>query len=69
MQLAYSNCLLLTQVQSDRPIIIDSSVYGMGRGAGNLNTEIFTEYLNENHNANYKLKPMLVIVDDTGAVK
>ena len=64
MQLAYSNCLLMTQVQSDRPIIIDSSVYGMGRGAGNLNTEIFTEYLNENHNANYKLKPMLVIVDD-----
>ena len=47
MQLAYSNCLSLTQVQSNRSIIIDASVYGMGRGAGNLNTELFTEYLNE----------------------
>lgn len=64
MQLAYSNCLSLTQVQSNRSIIIDSSIYGMGRGAGNLNTELITEYLNENHNADYRLKPLLVIVDD-----
>lgn len=64
MQLAYSNCLSLTQVQSNRSIIIDASVYGMGRGAGNLNTELFTEYLNENHNADYKLKPLLTIVDE-----
>jgi 4-hydroxy 2-oxovalerate aldolase len=64
MQLAYSNCLSLTQVQSNRSIIIDSSIYGMGRGAGNLNTELFTEYLNENHGSDYKLKPLLTIVDD-----
>ena len=63
MQLAYSNCLSLTQVQSNRSIIIDASIYGMGRGAGNLNTELFTEYLNENQNANYNLKPLLSIVD------
>ena len=64
MQLAYSNCLSLTQVQSNRSIIIDASIYGMGRGAGNLNTELFTEYLNETHNANYNLKPLLTIVDE-----
>lgn len=64
MQLAYSNCLSLTQVQSNRSIIIDASIYGMGRGAGNLNTELFTEYLNETHNATYKLKPLLTIVDE-----
>lgn len=64
MQLAYSNCLSLTQVQSNRSIIIDSSIYGMGRGAGNLNTELFTEYLNENFNTHYNLKPLLTTVDD-----
>lgn len=63
MQLAYSNCLFLTQVQSNRSIIIDASIYGMGRGAGNLNTELFTDYMNENHNASYNLKPLLNIVD------
>ena len=64
MQLAYSNCLSLTQVQSNRSIIIDSSIYGMGRGAGNLNTELFTEYLNENEDVKYNLKPLLNIVDE-----
>lgn len=47
MQLAYSNAQNLT-VQTNRSLIIDSSVYGMGRGAGNLNTELFVEYLNDN---------------------
>lgn len=64
MQLAYSNCLSLAQVQTNRSIIIDSSIYGMGRGAGNLNTELFIEFLNENQNANYALKPLLIIIDE-----
>lgn len=64
MQLAYSNCLNLCQIQTNRSVVIDSSVYGMGRGAGNLNTELFVEYLNENKDGNYKLKPLLTIIDD-----
>ena len=64
MQLAYSNCLNLASIETNRSIIIDASVYGMGRGAGNLNTELFIQYLNENHNGNYKLKPLLTIIDE-----
>lgn len=64
MQLAYSNCLSLCQIQTNRSVVIDSSVYGMGRGAGNLNTELFVEYLNENKDGNYQLKPLLTIIDD-----
>lgn len=64
MQLAYSNCLSLAQIQTNRSIIIDSSVYGMGRGAGNLNTELFIEYLNETQDAEYVLKPLLTIIDE-----
>ena len=33
----------------DRDIIIDSSIYGMGRGAGNLNTELLADYLNKKY--------------------
>lgn len=64
MQLAYSNCLSLAQVQTNRSIIIDASIYGMGRGAGNLNTELFIEYLNETQNAQYVLKPLLTVIDE-----
>ncbi len=63
MQLAYSNAQRLTTVQTSRNLIIDSSIMGMGRGAGNLNTELFVEYLNENAGKKYKIKPLLAIVD------
>ncbi len=63
MQLAYSNAQSLVCVQTNRNLIIDSSVYGMGRGAGNLNTELFVEYLNENAETSYNLKPLLFIID------
>lgn len=64
MQLAYSNAQQLTNVQTNRNLIIDSSIYGMGRGAGNLNTELFVEYLNENAGKSYQLKPILNLIDE-----
>lgn len=64
MQLAYSNAQELTAIQTNRNLIIDSSVFGMGRGAGNLNTELFVDYLNENVGKNYQLKPLLALIDE-----
>ena len=64
MQLAYSNAQSLVAMHSDRDLIIDSSVYGMGRGAGNLNTELFVQYLNENDRGKYDIKPLLTIIDE-----
>ena len=64
MQLAYSNAQSLVDLHSDRELIIDASVYGMGRGAGNLNTELFVQYLNDNADGNYDIKPLLSIIDE-----
>lgn len=64
MQLAYSNAQTLVGVRTNRNLIVDSSIYGMGRGAGNLNTELFIEYLNDNYGKNYMLKPLLSIIDE-----
>ena len=64
MQLAYSNAQTLTTVQTSRNLIIDTSIMGMGRGAGNLNTELFVGYLNENATKKYLIKPLLMIVDN-----
>ena len=63
MQLAYSNAQALVDIRTNRDRIIDSSVFGMGRGAGNLNTELFVEYLNDNLDSSYRLKPLLGIID------
>ena len=64
MQLSYSNAQILADIRTKHDIIIDSSVFGMGRGAGNLNTELFVEYLNETINSHYKIEPLLRIVDE-----
>lgn len=63
LQLAFSNATSLVNNQTDRELIIDSSIYGMGRGAGNLNTELFLEYLNDFSKAHYSIKPLLNIID------
>jgi len=46
-----------------RQLIVDASVYGIGRGAGNLNTEVIAKYLNDHYGKHYELAPMLEIYD------
>lgn len=64
MQLAYSNAQALIDINTKRDLILDASVFGMGRGAGNLNTELLVEYLNDNVKTKYILKPLLDIIDE-----
>lgn len=64
MQLAYSNAQALVDIRTNRDMIFDASIFGMGRGAGNLNTELFVEYLNDKIGKKYVLKPLLSIIDE-----
>lgn len=63
MQMAFSNAQWFALESSLHDKIIDTSIMGMGRGAGNLNTELFLIYMNENFEAKYNLKPILYIID------
>ena len=63
LQLSYSNAVTLLQFFSSRDIIIDASILGMGKGAGNLNTELFLEHLNLYYNKNYRIEPLLEVID------
>jgi len=63
MQLAYSNAQAFVEEAGNRAIVIDASVMGMGRGAGNLNTELFAEYLNDAGWGTYEIQPLLQISD------
>ncbi|MBE4907223.1 aldolase catalytic domain-containing protein [Bacillus luteolus] len=64
LQLSFSNAQEILSLHTKRNIIIDASVMGMGRGAGNLCTELITHYINENINEKYDTIPLLEIVDE-----
>ena len=51
------------RLNQKRTVIIDTSVYGMGRGVGNLATELFVDYINNNIEQRYSLIPILNIAD------
>ena len=63
LQLSYSNAVMLLQFFSNRDLIVDSAVLGMGKGAGNLNTELFMEHLNLYYGKTYKIAPLLEVID------
>ena len=64
LQLAFSNAQELLTLHTKRTILIDSSVFGMGRGAGNLCSELITRYINDNIENTYKIEPLLEIIDE-----
>lgn len=64
LQLSFSNAQELMRIHTKRRIIIDSSVYGMGRGVGNLATELLTQYINVNVEERYSILPLLRIADE-----
>lgn len=68
LQLAFSNAQALIEIETGRERIIDCSIMGMGRGAGNLNTELFIEYLNSIDGKRYKVDPILYVIDDVISV-
>jgi len=63
LQLAYSNAITFLELAHTREIIIDSSILGMGRGAGNLNSELLADYMNQRLGLNYNISPLLEIID------
>lgn len=64
MQLSFSNTQALLKIKTEREIIIDACIYGMGRGAGNLCTELIAKYLNDNYQKEYLILPVLKIFDN-----
>lgn len=64
LQLAFSNAQILGKIQTKRTLILDASVYGMGRGAGNLPTELITQYINRNIASRYDVSMVMGIYDE-----
>ena len=65
LQLSFANTMLFCELGRDalRNIIVDSSLCGMGRGAGNTCTELIADYLNKQHGKNYDMDMIMDIID------
>lgn len=64
LKLSFVNAQAILKASSERELIIDSTVFGIGRAAGNLCTEVIVQYLNDNYQTNYNLIPILKILNE-----
>lgn len=64
LQMSFANAQQLIEYHSKRDFLIDCSIYGMGRGAGNLCTELITQYMNSVGMSKYKMVSILESLDN-----
>lgn len=63
LQMSYSNAVEMLQFPTNRDLMLDCSIMGMGKGAGNLNTELLLEHLNLFYGKQYNTAPLLEVID------
>lgn len=63
LQMSYSNAVALLQFPTNRDLMLDCSIMGMGKGAGNLNTELLLEHMNLFYGKTYQTAPLLSVID------
>jgi len=64
LQMSFSNAQRIIEHHSEREFIIDCSLYGMGRGAGNLCTELIAKYTNNIGVSSYDITNILDAIDN-----
>lgn len=62
MNMAFIIAQDIFEYSTDRTLIIDSSLYGIGRGAGNLQTELIANYYNTFLREKYDLSRILSLI-------
>lgn len=61
---AYGTAQCFIKREYGRELYLDACVYGIGRGAGNLNLELIAKYLNEQKGAGYHLEDYIEIYQE-----
>ena len=63
LQLSFANAISIINENKNRNIVIDSSLYGMGKRAGNTPTELIANYLNNSCGKNYDINIINNIIE------
>ncbi|MCR5798927.1 MAG: aldolase catalytic domain-containing protein [Lachnospiraceae bacterium] len=65
-QLAFANCVeLIESAVGDRNLLVDGTLYGMGKSAGNAPIELLANYMNTHLDKRYHVNQMLEAIDVT----
>ena len=62
-QLGFANCIDMLETKSDRHLIVDATLYGMGKSAGNAPIELLAMHLNNRFGKNYDISQLLEAID------
>lgn len=65
MQLGYANALTFIQKKTNRSIVVDGTLYGMGKSAGNDPIELVADWLNKNRDTSYNIDQMLEAIEES----
>lgn len=62
-QMGYANCIELLSSQTERTLVVDGSIYGMGKSAGNAPVELIAMHMNECYGKHYHISQLLEAID------
>lgn len=64
-QMAYANCIEFLAQNVERSLLIDGTIYGMGKSAGNAPIELLTMHLNQHYGKHYDTSQILEAIDSS----
>ncbi len=62
-QMGYANCIAMLNNKIERRMIVDGSIYGMGKSAGNAPVELVAMYMNNAVGKHYHISQILEAID------
>lgn len=62
-QMGYANCIAMLSNRIDRLMIVDGSIYGMGKSAGNVPVELVAMHMNNALEKHYHISQILEAID------
>lgn len=64
-QLGYANAITFLEKDAVHDIVVDGTLYGMGKSAGNAPIELVAGYMNEKYNTKYNVSSMLEAITES----
>lgn len=62
-QMGYANCITMMSQVTERLLLVDGTIYGMGKSAGNAPIELIAMYMNDNLGKHYNISQFLEAID------